>query len=370
MFKRSTSSITNLKKLSVIIVSLAILASVFIGSFKSDNFVKRSDQAEGIGQFAQEMEKRWLEGDVEELYERKSLNCPELISNDTKVHPSYFQCNPYYMQCFLRSLNKKSSGSRFQLEHTSFDENGNLIASFKDKKNKGPLSLKFKDTCSKIRLKPSVYSASPVEGEKYVWDNIGQSIDIDAHYVNNGEVLIWANKINLTLPDSPKHAPSTNLSHEQKKLYCAFKGGQLLQSRQFDAATFLPAKARNNFVYKFPYPWSKRKDAIDRLGKKNCSKIFSKECSSEEYEYHSTYGASWSGVYHSLGSFIESFDNKFLPLAKYKMSSKDFALDSPWHRLGVRGSDESDKEIHLYNGGGIRMPEKELRSAFRCVYYR
>ena len=73
MFKRSTSSITNLKKLSVIIVSLAILASVFIGSFKSDNFVKRSDQAEGIGQFAQEMEKRWLEGDVEELYERKSL---------------------------------------------------------------------------------------------------------------------------------------------------------------------------------------------------------------------------------------------------------------------------------------------------------
>ena len=369
MFKRSFTSITNLKKLSVIIVLLAILALVVSKPFRSGKGPVSTQSAQTILKFSETMEKRWLEGDVEELYEKAELNCPDLITSNAKIHPSYFQCNPYYMQCFLRNLNKKDS-SDFKFLKASFDSKGNFLANFKELKTKKSFILKFKDTCSKIRLKPSVYSASPKEGDQYLWDNMGQVVEIDAHYANIGEVLIWANKVNLKVSNRPRHAPSTELSFEQKKQFCAFKGGQLLQSRHFDAATFLPARSKNNFVYKFPYPWSKRKDALERLGEKNCSKIFSKECSFEQYEYHSTYGASWSGVYHSLGSFVESFDNKFLPLARFKMSSKDFDLNSPWHKLGLRGAEEPDRQIHIYNGEGIRMPKEELRSAFRCVYYR
>ncbi|MCO4752957.1 MAG: hypothetical protein KC478_00675 [Bacteriovoracaceae bacterium] len=378
MFNRSSSSISNLKILSGIIVVLAILSFFVYRYFipEQTNQPNRFDQA--LEKLTIELEKRWLEGDIENSYPKIGFNCTGLVENEKNIHSSYFQCNAFYMRCFLQSkanvknplsLGEKFSNFEFIYHGHDFDAQGNLGAKFIEKKSNQSFKIKFRDTCSKITLAPSVYSASPEENDKYIWDNFGQKTQIDTQYVSVGDVLIWANIKGIQTQTTRKHGPSTDLSFEQKKQYCAFRGGQLLQSRQFDAAVFLPSKAQNNFVYKYPYPWSKRRDAIKKLGPKNCSKIFSRECSPESYEFHSTYSPSWSGVYHSLGSYKESFDNKFYPPAKYKMSSKEFKLDSQWHRLGVRATTKIKTQIHEYNGRGIRMPEENIRSAFRCVYY-
>ncbi|MEX0798226.1 MAG: hypothetical protein WD025_02210 [Bacteriovoracaceae bacterium] len=378
--------------LSVIIVSLGVV-SFFLFSLLS----KRSSPKEASGNHFNQalsaasaaLQERWTEGDSEGGYAKGSFACPDLISNNHKIHSSYFQCNPYYLLCHLRGeagvkepLSFKNKAGEFQFEFLGhgFDRKGALTASFKEKSSGKKASFKFLDTCSQVALPASVYSAGPLEASSLLWDNIGQKVMMDKSYVTNGEARVWLKsesseklKNKMARNSTEFHKPSVNLSFKERKLYCAFKGGQLLQSRQFDAATFLPSRGENRYIYKFPYPWTKRKDGIEELGEKNCSKIFSKECGEQNYEFHSTYSPSWSGVYHSLGSYPESFDNKFRPKAIFKPSSKELPLESPWHRLGLRASLENQEELYEYNGARLDLPEQardmEKRSAFRCVYY-
>ena len=363
MSKRSSLSIANL------LIFVALLALIAGGlwsrfSFQAPEKAKKTHSfTQDLVSEAQILGRIWKEGDVRGLLEKKSLDCPRLDLSD-KVHPSFYQCNYLYLLCRLDNgiLND------FRHDSHSFDERGNLLISLEHIKTEKKAMFRFEDSCPRVKLSPSVYSASPLEGERYLWDNYGQNVEIDARYVTNFDIDIWRRSQGLEGP-ATRYAlarPSIDLSLEEKKSYCNFKSGQLLTSRVFDAATFYPAKGSHEYVYKFPYPWTKRKDELDQV---DCKKIFTRECDQKEYEYHSTYSPSWSGVFQSLGSYAEIFDNKFLPVADLKLSSMLLPLSSPWHKLGLRASSERE-DLSAYNGRSLEMPIENRRSAFRCVYYR
>lgn len=321
------------------------------------------------------MEKRWKEGDVENGYPSNKFSCPDMIQNGQRIHQSYFQCNPYYLLCHLKGQTGAALPEKFELVKSSFKRRGNLGVTVKHTSSKKTASLVFKNTCRNILLPHSVYAAGPLENSPYLWDNVGQEHYLDKHYVTNGEIHAWKKSVGKESSFSAKdfHKPSLELNLEDKKRYCEYRGGQLLQSRQLDAASFLPSQVENNgswYIYKFPYPWTKNKDALRRKSDRDCNKIFSKECLQDGYEYHSTYSPSWAGVYHSLGSHVESMENKFYPPANLKMSSIQFPLSSQWHKLGLRGSTQLTADLEGYNGADLDTPATEIRSAFRCAHYR
>lgn len=375
MSKKSPLSITNLWILSGIIV---LAAAGFYWKFVAQKSASAGAKPSGQNLFyrdltalAKSLEQRWKEGDIDALYETGKFSCPELIPNGQPVHTSYFQCNPFYLLCHLKGQAGLAPPENFELQHHAFVKRGSLSLKFKHKLSGRHAFLTFADTCDRALLPESVYSAGPREGSLYLWDNYGQKIYLDTRYVTNLDIFVWLDsaekKTNFNLSDL--HRPSLGLSLEERKRFCEHKGGQLLQSRYFDAATFLPSKVKNDYVYKFPYPWTKRKDPVWE-GKKDCQKLFTKECADQGYVYHGTYSPSWSGIYHSLGSFEEIFVNKFYPPANVKISSQALALSSPWHRLGFRGSEDKTASLAGYNGQVIEQPLESGGRAFRCVYYR
>ncbi len=363
MSKRSSVSIANLL---IFVAMLALIAGVLWSRFyvqapkekkKSHNFSQDLlTQAEILGRI-------WKEGDTRGLLERKALDCPRLDLSD-EVHPSFYQCNYLYLLCRIDN----GVLTNFRLQGQRFDHKGGLLIDLEYLNAEKSASLRFEDSCPRVKLLHSVYSAGPLEGEVYLWDNFGQKIEVDARYVTNLDVDIWRRSQGLEGP-ATQYAlarPSIDLELEEKKAYCNFKGGQLLTSRVFDAATFFPAKGSHEYVYKFPYPWTKRKEKLMEV---DCKKLFTSECDQSKYEYHSTYSPSWSGVFHALGSYVEVFDNKFEPSADLKLSSMLLPISSPWHRLGLRAS-SNGADLSAYNGRKLESPLEKRRSAFRCVYYR
>lgn len=348
---------------------VAIIAASF-WYFTAENepkIAKSDDFAQKIIELSVHLERLWVDGDLKGGYSKGQLNCPKWLAQGEKIHFSYFQCNPYFMLCKM-SLKKEQLGFKF-LKH-KFVKNGNIVLTFKHNSSGKKASFTFKDTCSWAKLPEKVYSAAPYEESPYLWDNFGREFSIQRNYVNEGEVKIWKDEAEIDNKISAEsfHKPSLDLSLEEKKQYCNFIGGQLLQSRHFDAATFLPSRGDNNYVYKFPYPWTKRVDGLSQIEEKDCDKIFSKECVGN-YQYHGTYSPSWMGIYHSLGGYAEGFDAKMFPAGDLKLSSMDYNLDSPWHRLGFRGSSENKREIARYNRVALEAPLEKVRSAFRCVKY-
>lgn len=348
---------------------MALLALI-AGGLLSRYFIQAPEKTKKTHNFtqdllseAQKLGSIWKEGDSLGLIAKGELNCPRLELSD-KVHPSFYECNHLYLLCRIES----GALEGFKLEDFGHGRKGEFRLTLEHLESSKKADLRFKDICPRVKLMPSVYSAGPLEGERYLWDNYGQSIEIDPRYVTNYAVDIWRRSQGLEGP-ATRYAlarPSLDLELEEKKAYCNFKGGQLLTSRVFDAATFFPAKGSHEYVYKFPYPWTKRKDVLDEV---DCKKIFTRECDQKEYEYHSTYSPSWSGVFHALGSYAEVFDNKFLPEADLKFSSMLLPITSPWHRLGLRASSKGE-DLAAYNGKKIDGPKEKIRSAFRCVYYR
>lgn len=336
---------------------------------------KRERFHQDLEKLAADLDKRWTEGDLEGNYELGKFKCPDLIENRANIHSSYFQCNSYYLLCFLRGQSGADAPENFDFVSGRALDRGTFLAQLKHIESGLVANLKFEERCREVELPSSIYSAGPEEGSKFLWDNHGQKVNLDKRYVTNGDVKIWLDRLGKTNEILVKdyHKPSLGLSKDQRQKYCQSIGGQLMQSRQFDAATFLPAKVENNYIYKFPLPWTKRKDAIQRIlrGKgMDCDKLFSRECMEKGFEYHSTYSPSWIGIYHSLGSYPESFDNKFMPNADTKLSSLHLPLESPWHQLGLRAGEARVEDLASYNGEKLELLDNKTRSAFRCVHYR
>lgn len=372
MFKRFSFSITNLWIISGIIALFALLTVVFFfyGPKPKNDEAELDAFSRELSSLSEFLENRWRNGDIEKLYEKDLLKCNDLIAPSKPIHPQYFECNPYFIRCFF-SKKENQTHLDFEYKGMSLDRRGRPIISF-TWRGFFNVDIKLKDQCNQVKLEPSLYSAGPKEGSINLWDNLDREVFIDKHYVTNGAVEIWKKSEGIV---GQRHLPSLDLSLEKKKEYCNFRGGQLLRSAYFDAATMLPARSEN-YVYKFPYPWTKSKRLPAESNNNLCDKIYSSECKNIPWLAQGTQAPTWSGIYQAQGSFPESFDNKYAPDLYLKLSSQDLALTSPFHQLGIRVGNSRDYNPEVFFAyNGIVMDEnlfiEETKgSAFRCMYYR
>lgn len=348
----------------VCLILLGIVLSQFIPRENASKKKPSDDFNQVILDFAQYKADFYQKGDIEGEYFDEKLNCPQYLQKSMDVHSSFFECNPLFYLCKTEDVEKFKNydfqflGYEFGV-HASFIVKY-LVAGF-------AFQLKLKNNCASTFLPRNVYNAGPKENSDYLWDNSLENVYIDKNYINNLDIAIVQNqKIeNLKNP----HMPALNLKRDKMQEVCSLRGGQLLQSRYFDAAVNYPSLVVNKVIRKFPYPWTKRRELREEKLEAHCLKNFTKECDKKNYVYHSDYSPSWIGIYHALGSHMEYLDNKFYPPANLKVSSYLIAKEDIWNKNFLRGSNTENGDIKRYNGMNREYLEKK-EWAFRCQYFK
>lgn len=370
-----------ISKISVFCVGL-VFATVlyFFSQENKSEDVHRSDFRELINaklELKTRLEKRWLLGDIEEDILKGKINCPLLEKGKYSYHSSFLECNPLYLECFLKSekskkdllnikINKSDYSFKYQ-KQVQFDRRQNIILSFLDPNNK-EFKIKLFNSCKDRYLPKGKYSAGP-KGTEYVWDNIDQNIFIDKTYITNLDIYLWNNKIEGNLFE-----PSTNLSLVDRVRYCQSVGKQLLESRYFDAASFYrdTESINPNYIFKFPYPWTKKRklNLSEGIKERDCGNLYSRDCENiRVYKYHEPNALTWIGIYKSLGSYPELMVNKFKSQANLKLSSFYLPFFHEVQEVGKRVSYKNNEIqwIDPYTNKKIEtVGISEIKVGFRC----
>ncbi len=281
-------------------------------------------------------------------------------------------CSYELMSCYLKNqLNRKplKLGHKFVLVETSSVKSnfGDAIIQINELKTQKNFTIKLFNNCHRIKLPQNIYSSGPVKTNELIWDNYNQKIWIDRFYRTMTET-------------SGKEVPLLQLTISDRIKYCQERGGQLLESHVFDAASFYPSKTTpRGTSYKFRYPWGREDIDFSQVDKVLCEKLQAKECLSAQLIRELSRvptGVSWSGIFYAIGSYPESFRNIINPMRNLKVSSRFQSFTSEWHENGLRA---------YWNGtlnysSGIELTEKILKRmipsgeikgiAFRCMYYQ
>lgn len=336
---------------------------------------------------------RWREGDKEDAYLKQEMSCNNLIQPSLSLKQDYFSCNPYYFECILRNKNTQVSpsfagefrGEKFRYEiipskdgqYLMILKNGNIrlqLQFFWQGKKSYLTTMELLNQCHQIYLPQRIYSAGDID-EQWRWDNFSSQIYIDKFYVSRGDVELWNKSLDrpvmLNFDVKNRAKPETRLSTPQKKQFCLDRGGQLLQARYFLAASYLPSNidnARPGFIYKTPYPSSRRNQDVPffkaktimdyEYSKDDCSRFYVKECLAKQPRpLFRTSNLSWMGMAFPLGEYPEIYENKRDPAHSIKLSSLFFDAKSDVHELGALFTKEQSTE------------EINKQLAFRCMYY-
>lgn len=341
-------------------------------------------KTEDISNLLKALKERWELGDIEELYGTSKFKCLDIPNMVEGLSGEFLNCNPYYFRCVLLN-NLKGVSSKFKAGELSFYlKSAESFKSFPNKKIQfkleakggGEISIQLDNTCKDTYLPKAVYSAGP-KGFEFWWDNIGQDIFIDRNYVSNFDIYLWKKTSDELRPVKVNAniwpLASTNLSLEEREEYCKSTGGKLLQSRFFDASTFLPTETVNDFTYKYRFPWGRREQGGDKVDHITCEKNFIKGCSDIRDLYaYSSVGVSWMGIRHSLGSYMEVFINKFKPGANLKVSNLKTNMMDYWNENGLRafwkGGFLEDSFVLEEQYSSKNEPSELVGVAFRCMY--
>jgi hypothetical protein len=368
------------------------------------------------------LEKVWKYGDIDELYQKGQIECPKDLGTNKNIDTNFLKCNSHFFHCYLEGKLNRPEDFKVKIGKKNYQVQANKI--FKNKlytdnrfvKNisqkvqgiqyphpNGVLinlsvkeipgfhaSLFLKKDCHESLLPERVY-AKKVAQDEWKWDNFGQNISFDTYPVSVQDVNDWIIEVRpelkskVIIEKNKWGEYSTNLILAEQKEYCQYNSKQLMNSRVYAAATYLPNDLKNptNLYIKLPpYPWSRNKkksflhlaklgEVRNYLTKSNCKKSFTKECTDKYPElFFNTDSVSWSGFYSILGGFFESFDNKVNPDLNFKLSSKYFTMNSPYQQRGEigRGSGESHgiKEFKWGRGRSRRkMNEVYANSEFK-----
>lgn len=362
--KKPKSIITKVS-LFVFLILIGIVLSQFI-SFKKkgkSKLVKVDTIDKAILSFAQKKAELYEKGDIENLYQKARLNCPDYIAKDLNVSLRFFECNPLFFLC-LQQKSENYLGYEFQFLGHEIAEKGRFIVKYLVKGNS--FQIKLKNTCRATSLPSGIYNAGPRDDQKYLWDSYNQKVYVDKNYFSNLD-MVMAKKGKLKNIKDP-HKAVLNLSPLEMKNACAGLGGQLMQNRYFDALANFPSKVSNKVVRKFRYPWTKKRELNENMTISTCLKSYNQGCEKVDYKEYADFSPSWIGTYHTLGSMMEYLENKFYPAANIKVSSKFIPFDSIWNRNFFRGSLKESEEVKEYNGIGREFLEiKDW--AFRCIYF-
>lgn len=335
-----------------LILVLGVFAYVYFS--KSSMAQKEDIFTQSMEKIQKDLERRWLLGDLENSIDSGQLKCNDLELNSSLVHSSFFECNAFYLDCYLSShlaqkeLSQKINSHQvnFSYETYRFDNHSNFIIQLKENYSKKRIQLRFRNTCRDTYLVQNNYRSGVYSKDGHVWDNYYRNIFVDKSYITNLDIYIWKNK-NLNIKSNNLYKPATDLTKAQMKKFCSHRKSHLLQAHVLDAASYIPSSAGSDYIYLFPFPWTKKRDLSGIKTNKLCNHFIFKEC--KKYIYHSPYSPSWSGIFHTLGSYQELVDSKF-ENTEVKLSSRQLIRNSRSHQLGFR----------------VRNNES-YKNAFRCM---
>ena len=352
--------------ISVSLVSFLLVAGYFTRNYLSKRKVKTNfEQLKVTQKIIDTVSRAWVEGGVDTLSSEQQQFCSKIIDFKTKVTKDFYQCNPRFINCFLYGYSYKNYRPiKFKDNYFEYSKLGDPIVTFA--KNKDDFfRIKLNDSCSDVYLPSKKYSAGPRKVQSYIWDNFGQFVYIDKYYVSNLDVFNWKVRKKIKFSELEKnidkelYRPNTTLSTEDKRLYCYHHGKKLLESRYFDAASFIPDKEDNpKLVRKFPYHWTKRR----QVDEKKCYHVYARGCESQrEYKFYEGLSTSWIGMHFVLGNYMEYLPNKFVKELDLKLSSFYLLKESLWHEIGKRGTLGKDDKKFFKDQEGV---------AFRCMAIR
>lgn len=368
---------------------LPVFAYLFYKTTGVQNSSKGSQQlSKAVVKLASQVEQRWKLGDIEQAYSTDRFSCPAIPDAPDKLDPGFLRCNAEYFNCFLsggiKGVSNEFSSGQYRLvalkEASSFLKSrgkGLYSMHFREQFSGQKLSVLLDSNCQEVELPRNIYSAGPESEQSLVWDNYQSRIFIDKYYRTNRQVKEW--NPNHIFEKGQKYFPALNLSMEDREAYCQSQGRELLTSRVFDAATFYPINKVENYFFKYPYPWTKKRKVYLHLNKditiQNCHKIYTLECRDLNIPIVTTkIGLSWTGLSHSLGTEMESFRNIENKRANLKVSSQYLAKNNFWHRNALRGFwngegfDNRDFEfLNQYNKDMFIEAVIPRGVAFRCM---
>jgi len=388
---------------------------------EAKRWIERSNDLKDLIRTSEVLQKVWSEGQADQLSDAEFTECKkELIAYDD-VDPSYFRCNPDFIECFLKKVKgkvrfkRRGKSSKFSSVEpikvgnkkyfgqiiTRWDHKGKYVPNYSMalKLVSGRTSLVFlmQNSCNEVFLPQRNYSYGKYSRDKdtFFWNNFNQNIFIDKFQVTFRDISEWKRKLRLPFEIPNNFIPSDSafgLTMKEMKDYCSFKGKQLLQTHIWDAATYIPQDIQNNrkrIIKKGPYPWTKKKVSFLWKAKNNpdfkferkyCKKVFTKDCLSlMPFKRHSINSSSWTGVFQVLGGYPEAMKNPYNELKNLKLSSFYFNVDSPWHELGKRAQwnglsfdvNRMDLQEEIKFEKKLKalekLPSSELRISFRCM---
>ena len=333
------------------------------------------------------LSERWTQGDIEGLYGTDKFKCSNLVNNIELYDSTFLECNPEYLKCFFNSkldgVSPILSIGEFKFSLLSkIDQasNGDVYFSLIDNLIKKKISINLKQVCHKLFLPKNIYSAGPENEQGFYWDNYHSDIFVDKYVVTNYDVWLWQNRSDVNW--SKAFYPSVNLTMKERDLFCQSRQGELLESRVMDAASFYPSKLTENYIFKYPFPWTKQRNTFltqdIALNKSHCEQAYVFECKKlVPLQVSSPSGLSWIGITNTIGGYSESFKNINRESANLKVSSQHLSRKSLWHRLGQRANWKGERFekrdfdlIEQYSRKEIEREVSIKEVAFRCMYYR
>jgi hypothetical protein len=337
----------------------------------------------------------WQKGDADNWWENDKANCSSFLGKFSVRKKRRTRCNPAFLKCYLKNINftVNYNNKKYIIKTDSFSivakslTNNSEIPNFGVKlslySNQMPtyiMPIILEDNCNDIYIPKNVYGINQYTGVKnsknWQWDNLNQNIFLDKFLVTFYDIFIWAKLTkNKTILEKVKGRtkswlPATNLTKNEMKQYCAFRGKQILTAKLFDAATFLPLlnKSTSKIIFRSPYPFHHHK--IENLfsnkiavTKKSCKIAYTKECISRFSPTElPLVSYSWSGLFEIFGGPLKYQKNRVYEKENLFISSKYLNKGSKWHQLGKRSY---WNKIYLKK----ILNKDTFEIAFRCIEY-
>jgi hypothetical protein len=401
MLRFNNSSISKIISFILVATLLPLVGYYLLFSKTKDSSKEKTGIFMALPDHMARVSELWINGDFDHLESFKSSKCKNLVNNVRET--DFLSCNPIYFECLMQKHKIdnfqifKSKSNHFipQINQfgrfTEFTSKG-IVLSFLESNHKKLFTLRLQNTCNQKLLPKNIYSAGVGSSDDFIWDNFDYDILIDRNYTTELDVLLWVfsldntdsvkeKKLKKKLESYKLHSKvALGLTVKEQTSYCSWRGKYLLTSRALDAATYFPSK--NQAVYKHFFPWTKKRKSFltggEKLSKSNCKNTYIKGCNKFlPFSNTESFAISWMGINHSLGSYMESVNNDFLPKANLKVSHMGLKSSSYWHKLGLRGFWDGSgfrkrnfSFIEQYSNRPYSHDSEILGVAFRCMELR
>lgn len=358
----------------VLIIKYQIPDQKTQGVTRLDQLVKNSSEIHRI----------WFEGENSKEWGRFKKKCTEKWGIPDDYDESLVRCNPILINCLndfggFQDINFSDRDIEFVSNYTGGKAGAGVVGylfKISDKLTRESLEFVLKDNCHENYLEQRIYAYGEINkntSDDYLFDTFNQNIYFDRHLVTVrefNEYKVFKKQKPIELNGAINLFTAVyDISFDEMKDYCTFRGKKMMEAQVFDAASFIPIEENEKgvkVVKRAPMYWSKsKKEKI-----KSCDEAYTLECLDEKKFRINSTEPTWAGLYDAQGGYLEAFNNPIDPRKNLKMSSFYFKRDSKWNSLGLRsfwkgnGSDLTQFETQEFE---LDPNINQLKVGFRCM---